>query len=1105
MKHASQPSLPPQRLRYVLLCLLLLLALFFLFRQAWLPALLAVGVGIALWVWLTPSILRALSTNISERTLKIRSSASLPDRVELIKRAAQQVMFAPDRSEALSATCVAAMELCGGDAAAVYLIERGRYVLRQIYQANLTPEQSAEWMVLDDETLPKIFENPPSVVKASDPQRSAFADKVMSAGYEALVQVPLQSGALDIGLMLIFARSPMSLDRSRANLLQILATQLSSFLDNNDLFRVLESYAFEMAQLSHLSRVLTSSLLIEQIAVDVTPILSDMLNATQVSICVFENGAFRELRTPTSPEPPLLFTQAQLPEVQAAFAKPTPGIVFASRPAGERNPNLRALMSETDNELAIVPLHINQRLLGAIVLRRSEGKPFDERDSQLLEMAAHQLAVQVQNVLLYQETQHELNRRLEQLSLIEDIARRISSALQLDGVIEQVLEAALRATGADLASITLIAPPASTDEVWTVIQRNRQGETRRTHRQIATRDPIISAMQRARHPQLVDDLMAQPQLRAPQYAAARALAAVPLEREETLIGVLHVEAVEPTPFTSEQVGFLTSLAGHAVIGLENARLLEERQYQINVLRNLQSLAVRLSGQDDIYRAAAAIIDTAQVMLNADEVALFRYHTDKRQLALIHASTRAHETESLMRLLPQGAMRAAQAGEIKIHERTVGTGTLINVPIKTGEQVTEVLSLLFQHDRSVQQRDMNSLLLLASQAGGHLENARLQEAIRASRDRLSVILQSTRDGVILLDRDGRMIECNASAEHLIGFDRSMFIGKHLIAMLQRLMNEDETQGIGLSRSQLTGLARQLRLEPERITRREFQRAANGQMLYIEEIGSPVRNEQGQTIGRLLVYRDVTEQRQLAEYRDEISGMVVHDLRGPLWAIKSGITLAQDDIRENATLADTYNLLDAAADSANHMMALIESMLDISRLEKRSLPITREPVPLHELMISIRANLDGALREAHITFDMEVDANLPPLDVDRDLTRRVLVNLFDNAIKHTPAEKRILVTAKWRGRDAIIRVADSGDGIPAGERERIFERYRQIAGQSQVRGSKGSGLGLTFCKLVVEAHGGTIWVDSQSPLSGACFSFTLPVMLVSRDADAPAIVN
>src|SRR5690606_11998847 len=132
--------------------------------------------------------------------------------------------------------------------------------------------------------------------------------------------------------------------------------------------------------------------------------------------------------------------------------------------------------------------------------------------------------------------------------------------------------------------------------------------------------------------------------------------------------------------------------------------------------------------------------------------------------------------------------------------------------------------------------------------------------------------------------------------------------------------------------------------------------------------------------------------------------------------------------------------------------------------------------------------------NITAEFVIPPDLPDVNVDADKMRRVLINLVDNALRYTPAGSMIQISVqsvpRYRGK-LLVQVADSGPGIPAKEREKIFEQYWQVKENRPLRGSKGSGIGLTFCQKVLEAHGERIWVENHSPLPGACFAFTLPI--------------
>jgi signal transduction histidine kinase len=293
-----------------------------------------------------------------------------------------------------------------------------------------------------------------------------------------------------------------------------------------------------------------------------------------------------------------------------------------------------------------------------------------------------------------------------------------------------------------------------------------------------------------------------------------------------------------------------------------------------------------------------------------------------------------------------------------------------------------------------------------------------------------------------------------------------------------------------------MLRVLRSEPERITRTSIELREGNQTRYIQEVGSPVMNSQRQIVGRLLTLRDVTDEHLLAAYRDEISSMVVHDLRGPLGSIISSLNLIKEMAAEygDDTMA---TVLDVSLESATNLLNLVDSLLEIARLETRRMPINQTPSDLHVIVDEAQRTLKTALTEADITLAVVIPEDLPHVNVDADKIRRVIINLLDNAVRYTPNGSRIRISAEHKQDKVHVSIADSGPGIDPSEAVRVFEKFRQISGSSPSRGSKGSGLGLTFCKLAVEAHDENIWVAPSGPLPGACFVFTLPI---SRSEEA-----
>jgi NtrC-family two-component system sensor histidine kinase KinB len=279
-------------------------------------------------------------------------------------------------------------------------------------------------------------------------------------------------------------------------------------------------------------------------------------------------------------------------------------------------------------------------------------------------------------------------------------------------------------------------------------------------------------------------------------------------------------------------------------------------------------------------------------------------------------------------------------------------------------------------------------------------------------------------------------------------------------------------------------------PDKIGRYDFQTGPASEPRDIEATMLPVNDKSGAVTGRLVVLRDISEEKSMERFREELTNMIVHDLRSPLSGVISSLRLIEDMVADN-DLTGFEQVLGIAITSSENQMRMIESMLEMDKLEHGHLPLHISVASLEPLVRKAIAALEVLAVGAKVHLVDCVPADLPPLIMDDELIRRVLVNLMDNALRHTPAEGEVRVEAsviEGRG-EAKIGVLDTGKGIPPEFRDRIFDKFVQIP-KSALRGQRGIGLGLTFCRLAVEAHGGQIWVDS-APSGGAAFWFTLPL--------------
>lgn len=227
--------------------------------------------------------------------------------------------------------------------------------------------------------------------------------------------------------------------------------------------------------------------------------------------------------------------------------------------------------------------------------------------------------------------------------------------------------------------------------------------------------------------------------------------------------------------------------------------------------------------------------------------------------------------------------------------------------------------------------------------------------------------------------------------------------------------------------------------------------------------------------------VTAQRQ----KEDLQALVVHDLKNPLTTILANVAFALRDARLSAEVREA---LDDVLGATRTMHRMVMNLLDISRSEDGALTPRLTDVNVPELLGSVVSEMTRRADEAGQRLELSASLRSPVVRADRDLLRRVVENLVDNALKYTPSGGTIRVEAEREDGRLRVSVRDQGRGIPPSQRERIFEKYAQLEQRDEPYLRTSRGLGLVFCRLAVQAHRGRIWVEDGRP--GSVFIFELP---------------
>ena len=251
---------------------------------------------------------------------------------------------------------------------------------------------------------------------------------------------------------------------------------------------------------------------------------------------------------------------------------------------------------------------------------------------------------------------------------------------------------------------------------------------------------------------------------------------------------------------------------------------------------------------------------------------------------------------------------------------------------------------------------------------------------------------------------------------------------------------------------------------------------------------IRSADGEVESVVVTLQDMTPLEELERLRAEFLAMVSHELRAPLTSIKgSAATLiGSGESLDPAEALQFHRIID---DQAEHMRSLITDLLDVARIETGTLSVSPEASDAAVLVDRARNSFLSGGGRTNIHIDMELD--LPQVIADRRRIVQVLVNLLNNAARHSPKSSAITLTASREGVHVAFSVADEGVGVSADRLPYLFRKHSRIEGDD-LSGIAGSGVGLAICKGIVEAHGGRIWAESEGNGMGARFSFTLPVV-------------
>jgi PAS domain S-box-containing protein len=949
----------------------------------------------------------------------------------------------------------------------------------------------------------------------SDPRFAPVRAAVEAEGIRACADMPLQARDHIIGTLAVCYTEPHRFTVAELDLLTTFANQAAVAVSNAALYartdQALSRRVEELAALEEISRELTGTLDLNRVMERVLDAAIEAAGATRGLVALYDADQRTLQLVAARGYPADRLEEAAVQRWLAGHTVMQSAIHDSATVWIEDvldYPSYQSLDPAVRSVL-VIPILRDGQPLGVINLASERRASFNKEVASFVGQLATQAAVAIRNAQLHQQTQN----RLSEMSILFDLSRQATAILDLSELGKELASQLAQALGTTHCLLELIAHASDRLEPLAVyvapggepiaLPQEPAGALRRLDiDQLRPRQQpaVIYASDAIDHPADYEFLRSH---------KLYALIGLPLVAGNDIIGrVIWLHSQPRAPFSADEIRFAHTLANQASVAVQNARLFRERERRVTDLAQLYQASLALATSIELEEALGRIALIAREITGSEAVTVYLYDERADRVTLgVHLAGAGRPIEAWP-VRPQGMTRRVittrqpvlindtlQEPDVNPRVLEAGLRSVIAMPIvRTGQ----VLGVLYVNSRTPGAYTADSLQLvqlLANEAAVAIENAQLFGQIADARDRLAAILNSSRDGVLMFDVSGRVIIANPMLERMWGIRRAELEGRSLLRLLDTA-ECDLPERLGYALDELRSLLAQATSGvPTDWGKDIFTLASDTRPRSIERSGLPVLDESGGLIGWMLILRDVTEEYELQLMREDLTNMIVHDLRSPLVAILDSYELIGEAMPPLLRPALAGSALDVGQRSTRKLLDLVNSLLDISRFEHGAAPVDTQFAALRPLAENALEQLAPMIVDRGVILRNEISDELPLVKVDEDQIKRVWINLIDNAVKFSPPGGEVTLLARPPGNgdrlpDAIVcSVRDMGPGVPPEHREHIFERFVQLSAGLERR--RGTGLGLAFCKMAIEAHGGSIWVEDAPDGRGSQFSFTLPV--------------
>jgi PAS domain S-box-containing protein len=515
------------------------------------------------------------------------------------------------------------------------------------------------------------------------------------------------------------------------------------------------------------------------------------------------------------------------------------------------------------------------------------------------------------------------------------------------------------------------------------------------------------------------------------------------------------------------------------------------------LSALQRATITIAASLDPTTVLTTILAETQHLLNVDGVSVLLLDQDTGELVFRAASNVLQNLDGL-RLPPgQGAAQWAVehqqtlllndvAADSRFYpgiDRVVGytTRNLMAVPLRVADKIIGAIEAVNKRDGSFDGYDLALFESLALAAAAAIRNALYYQESVQGRDLLHAILNSAGDGIAVVDQKGSLIFHNPTASQILGLSEAA--GEQNILSLAASY-ADRIKIHNSANMEFEEYLKNLLATGE--TERFLVEAALPQKRTFDTLMTAVKFPQGDVHAHLLVWRDVTQEKEMERWREELGHIIVHDLKNPLSLARIGVEAAQMFLPEE-TNADALQGLSLALQGIGQLERRAEILLAVNQIENGAQVLNVQPVSIAEMVRRAQSFYDFEAHERQVSFDIEISDDLPPIQGDPDMLEWAFGDLIHNAIRHSPSPGSVAIAAKTHEDGVLTTVQDNGPCLSDEVRAHIFDKFQTHVPDAR----RSTGFKFYFSKLVVDAHGGRIALESAQE-TGCLFAIWLPFL-------------